>query len=373
MVTALLDSPRSGTLSRVKAIIRYWSEPLTSDGQPARRPTAAEAADLAFRTIFEHAAEMMIVIDEAGRIIKANAATVLMTGYPRPELQRMTLADIDQIALSLEELANLKGDEVQVVRGRHRRRNGTLYPVQTSLRRLPSQGPDRFLVSAADITEREQGERLGQMVVDRTLQAQEDERKRIARELHDGLCQAVSSVLMQLDALDTRSLDPRTLATIRSALSDTLVEIRRLSHGLRPAALDEIGLVAAIELIVAQARRAGLDASLACVGVDMDSTLPPDLATALYRIAQEAVNNGMRHARSKQISVVLHATKRKVRMLIEDDGCGFDPDADTNKLGLGLTSMAERARMVRGTFLVERQLGGGTSVVVTAPLETLHA
>jgi signal transduction histidine kinase len=211
----------------------------------------------------------------------------------------------------------------------------------------------------------ELSERVGRSAVRALLEGQELERKRLARELHDETGQALASILLGLKTLE-REVGAEPLAVIRDLVASALGDVRRLTVELRPPALDDFGLAAALERLAGMvAERSGLDVDVN-VGVPA-KTLPPEHATAIYRIAQEALTNVVKHASARSISIVVTTAEGMVRTMIEDDGVGFAFSA-VREEALGLVGMRERALLLGGRFDVESSPGGGTTIVAEIPL-----
>jgi PAS domain S-box-containing protein len=208
--------------------------------------------------------------------------------------------------------------------------------------------------------------------------AEEDERRRLARELHDQLGQHLTALALGLTEVH-RLLDAGLSAKARLAQLDDLAQLmtrdaRYLALELRPPELDDVGLESAIASYVEQWRtRYGVDAEVAITGVAAERPLPPELGTAIYRIVQEALTNVARHAKARQASVMLGKDESEVRLIVEDDGRGFDLDATMDLVRrqrrLGLAGMRERAALVGGTLEVETRPGSGTTIYVRMPLE----
>lgn len=204
--------------------------------------------------------------------------------------------------------------------------------------------------------------------------AQESERARIARDLHDELGQSLTSVLLGLRAAQTSVQAGRVerdlgeqLAGLRSDAGDALTAVERLAFELRPLVLDDLGLIAALRRLVATVKeKHGLVIELASDLDDADR-LPRDVETTAYRVSQEALTNVVRHARADTVSVVLSVRPDRVRVVIEDDGAGFDAKAACDS-GFGMSSMRERAVLVGGTVQVTSDLGAGTTVVLEIPV-----
>lgn len=206
------------------------------------------------------------------------------------------------------------------------------------------------------------------------IAAQEDERKRIARELHDSTSQSLTSLVLGLRALggcDNLEIQ-RHAEDLREVAARTLDEVHQLALQLRPSVLDDLGLAAAIERYVADCRRhSGLEIDLAMRGLD-GPRLPAEVETALYRIVQESITNVIRHAEARTASIMIErhgGIAPGVRLVVEDDGKGFNPET-AGRAGqrLGLYGMHERAQLLGGSVTLESQPGAGSSVFVMIPL-----
>lgn len=202
------------------------------------------------------------------------------------------------------------------------------------------------------------------------LNVQEEERRRVARELHDDIAQRLTVLSMNLrqsadgeHVLGKTDTD-RALADIEALSTD----VRLISHRLHPAVLDDLGLVAALNALVAEFReREGMFATY--IGGEIPEDIPQDALTAIYRVTQEALRNVAKHAGKTHVKVVLRENDSKLRLEVRDFGTGFDQDDGEYPKGLGLISMKERARIAGGTLTVQSELGSGTSVVMEVPLE----
>ncbi len=207
------------------------------------------------------------------------------------------------------------------------------------------------------------------------LQAQEDERQRVARELHDEAAQALTSLLVHL-RLAERSQNPEELRQriheLRELTAAALEDVRRVALDLRPKILDDLGLAAALEWRVEEFEKAHqVRASLHVEGVTQ--RLPRMLELVLYRVAQEALTNVARHAQASQVAVTLIQSDGQVLLRVADDGVGFDPaQVDEASDGLGLLGMRERLAMVGGEFLLESAPGQGTQLAARIPLDAFH-
>jgi signal transduction histidine kinase len=213
-------------------------------------------------------------------------------------------------------------------------------------------------------------ERVARDALRRVVSAQELERRRLARELHDETGQALTSILLGLKSLedvrDQESLAEST-SRLRELVVTTLQDVRRLAVELRPKALDDFGLVAALERLVETFReQTGIEVDLEPrLG---DERLPSDVETTLYRITQEALTNVVKHAHAKHVSIVLTRRDGSISAVIEDDGQGFSEEQGSDN-GLGLLGMHERIALVDGRLAVESSPGSGTTLSIEVPSE----
>ena len=216
---------------------------------------------------------------------------------------------------------------------------------------------------------------LQHQLLNNIIGAQEDERKRIARELHDETSQVLTSIVLGLEGLEgERCLTDEArerAARLRSVTSRALEEVHHLSLELRPSALDDAGLVPGITRYLREyAARQRQDVDFRSIGTE-GLRLLPAAETAVFRIVQEALTNVARHARAHGVSVLLERRGPNLVTVVEDDGCGFAPDAVAAAPlpeRLGLAGMSERAALVGGHLTIESQPGEGTTVFVTVPL-----
>ncbi len=211
-------------------------------------------------------------------------------------------------------------------------------------------------------------------LLEKIITAQEDERRRIARELHDESSQALTSLMVGLRALEGATCLEEVRDTtdrLRTVAAQTLDGLHNLALELRPSVLDDLGLVAALKRYVRDyAAGFGLDADFEVVGLE-EKRLTPQVQTTLYRVVQEALTNVVRHAGASSVSVLLEQRGDSVIGIVEDDGCGFDVDSVLTSgqfRRLGLHGMQERTSLVGGRLTVESTPGVGTTVFIEIPL-----
>ena len=214
----------------------------------------------------------------------------------------------------------------------------------------------------------QQMQQLSRMI----LQAQEEERYRLARELHDEAAQSLTSLLVRLRLLE-RAHNPadaqQRVQELRELTARALEDVRRVALDLRPTILDDLGLGPALEWRVDEFNKGdGVHATIQVSG--MDRRLPRETELALYRVGQEALSNVSRHAQASHVEINLQQSDGVVALEIRDDGVGFDPDHvhPATGHGLGLVGIRERVATIGGTFAVNSRPGSGTAIVARVPV-----
>ena len=216
-------------------------------------------------------------------------------------------------------------------------------------------------------------ERQLRLLLGKGLGAQEDERKRVSRELHDGIGQALTAMSMGLETLDTP--DPNgnghdeQVELLKETVSNALRDLRRMTVALRPAALDDLGLMSAIRRY-AQVFSDSSNIRFEIEECGIDQRLEPSLETVVYRVVQEAVNNAVRHSEASCVDIRFIREKDALVVTVEDDGKGFDLESDKSDQGVGIQGMYERASMVGGRLDITSKAGRGTTVRLTIDLGT---
>ena len=232
-----------------------------------------------------------------------------------------------------------------------------------------------LVATERDLAAAEERARFRRELLARVIDAQEAERARVARDLHDQIGQSLTSVLLGLRLLDgCLTGDPVRLADagahgheVRSLVAHALTEVRHLAFDLRPTVLDDVGLIAAVRrLALDVTARAGVAVDVDARGVDDEARLPAEVETVVYRVVQEALTNVARHAGASRATVEIVADGARVTATVVDDGAGFDV-ADGPLRSLGLAGMRERAALVGGHLDVVSAAGNGTTVSLDVP------
>ncbi|WP_300454121.1 PAS domain S-box protein [Accumulibacter sp.] len=328
----------------------------------------------------DEAALAIFWLDVDNRVFYANAEACRSLGYSLADLRTLRACDVAPAfpeSISRSFWREIRQSRVVHFESIFRRRDGSSFPVDLSIKHARYQGREYIFAFAQDITDRkraelhlaESNERLRQLS-QRLLSVQEEERRALARELHDDFGQQLGALKVNLAMLE-RDVEHaghrRRLADCIEIAQYAREHIQDTARRLRPPILDDLGLAETLRWYArSQAERAG------CVIEVNDrlANLSPELETAAFRIVQEAVSNAIRHGKARRIVIDAAVDGRDLSLVIADDGCGFDPQAISYgfQSGLGLIGMRERSALLGGRFVLASQPGSGVRIEVTLPL-----
>ena len=226
-----------------------------------------------------------------------------------------------------------------------------------------------FVGSAADITDQKLAQEALEKIGGKLIEAQEEERSRIARELHDDICQRLALLSMELEQANRGSNSGRSpkLEEIRRHCAEIAVDVQALSHKLHSSKLEYLGLAPAIRSYCREFSQQH-DVSVQFADENVPNFLPRDISLSLFRVAQEALQNALKHSGIRQFSVVLRNSENEIQLEVSDRGAGFDVERAMLDRGLGLVSMQERVHLVHGIFTIESTVNGGTRILVRVPM-----
>jgi two-component system sensor kinase FixL len=367
-VSRYADWSREQLLERLQAL----ETGATADVPPVehierrRAQSALRESEARLRAILQTAVEGIVTIDERGIIESFNPAAEKIFGYkaeevigksvnvlmPEPHCHEHDRYIQNYLRTGQAKIIGI-GREVQ-----GRRKDGTVFPMDLAVSEVQLENRRLFTGFIRDITERKRLEREILEVTDR-------ERRRIGQELHDGLCQQLAGIELISEALarDLRKQNHPAAAQvdrITEHLRNAIAEARRLARGLSPVSLESNGLTVALgELVTAVARLFNLECRF-----QTGEPVPVrnnTVANHVYRIAQEAIHNAVRHGRARSVVVSLHRQGEHARLTVADNGSGFDRERVNGK-GMGLQIMKYRAGMIGATLSVESAPGRGTTV-----------
>jgi two-component system, NarL family, sensor histidine kinase DegS len=334
-----------------------------------------------YRYVFECASDAIWIQDIGGHFEDGNKGWEKLSGFTVAEIKGKHLSKFltpEALALAREVRKKLvTGEEFeQPYEQQVIVKSGAAKTVKMSTNAIISSGKIiGFEHVARDITQEKQTQENMRAYLQQITRAQEEERKRISRDLHDDVSPDLIILIQKLDQL---AAAPRLkLATIKENLEDirgqavkALEGLRATAQGLRPRVIDDLGLVAALEWIAEELERTQ-HVRIRVETKNMDRTLAPETQILLFRIAQEALNNIRKYARAANVSIRLDGGEKHIRMTIADDGQGFEAPGKIEKMvsagRLGLMGMHERARLLNGTLQIKSAPGKGTVITVTLP------
>ncbi len=340
------------------------------------------ASEEKYRQLFENAHDAICIQDNEGYILEANEAMARQTGYDMESLLHMKVTDF----LSEEGIEVAREVRQKLLRGEDlgrtydqqiTRKDGTQAFLRLSTSLILNEGkPVAFQHIVRDVTEERRMQENLRFYLQQTTKAQEEERKRISRELHDDTIQALVVLSRQLDNLASR--DKRLpeehlqrLEELRQRTNDIMQGVRRLSQDLRPAALDRLGLPAALEWLASDVSGySGLAVKVNVSGGER--RLAEEVELILFRIVQEALRNVWRHSQATVANIEVMFGVSNIKIIISDNGKGFSPPRSIGDLAkdgrLGLAGMQERASLINGTLILQSKPGMGTTVTIEAPI-----
>lgn len=353
------------------------TSPASMGGSTPRRQVTVQREKL-YKAIFEASPDGVVVVDERGMIQEINAAAENLFGYVRGELLGQRVEVLVPRSARGGHLGHRRSfmDDPHArpmgigmeLRGEHK--DGTQVPVEISLSPLPMGGERLVIATIRDMSQRNRLRDFGAGA----LRASEEERQRIARELHDDTAQHLATLMIHLRLIERAGSEAawrERLEQFREELGSLADGVRRIARGLRPPELEDAGVVTAIRSHLRNTAQT-TDVEVDFDADNIDPHLTPDSKLVLYRVVQEAVSNVVRHADATRITVKLQRNGRAILVSVEDDGKGFQPGRveSTGPGGLGLIGMQERAVMIGGRVRIESRPGEGTRVELEIPTET---
>jgi PAS domain S-box-containing protein len=360
---------------------RYVAELEKRIAERKRAEIALRESEERYRELFENAKDAIYVHDLDGTYLSINRAAEKLSGYSRGEIIGHNFKEfvapeyVKYVRDSFWKKLAKKGEttyEVDVIK-----KDGRRVPIEVSSRAIYENG---ILVGvqgmARDITERKLAQDALQMFSHHLIEAQEEERRRIARELHDQIGQILTAVKMNLHAVQQFSQGSEAGSYIKDnmeAVDEALRLVRDLSVELRPPILDDLGLTTALRWYVDRyTKRTGLNVDVIVDLPDENERFARELETACFRIAQEALTNVVRHAKATQVIVRLTLDTDVLFLIVKDDGVGFDVERLRKRAPrvatLGLVSMQERAHAAGGRIEIESAPASGTEIRFSLPL-----
>ncbi|MBM4446881.1 MAG: PAS domain S-box protein [Chloroflexi bacterium] len=337
-----------------------------------------------YEELFTNASDAIWVHDLNGKIIMANKACETVSGYsPDDAIGKNVSEFMSPDALSIARGIKIKLMKGQAIDQRYDQRlikkddSEAIVELFTRLIRDDDGKPIAFQNIARDVTEERRLRDNLRFQIHKTLMAQEEERKRIARELHDDIAQSILLLSRQLDILISGGAQNRLpkasvgeLEYIQNIANETYKGLQRYARDLRPSILDQMGLVAALNWLAEElSKELGTKTT---VKADKLPLLASETELAMFRIAQEALNNVRKHAQASEVNITVKTDSNNIKMAITDNGKGFSTPRLTGDLAregkLGVLGMEERARLIGGELHIKSGPGKGTTVIAKAPI-----
>jgi PAS domain S-box-containing protein len=364
---------------------------MNESGEPSRmfgihlditeRKSAEEAlrkSEEKFRRVVEHIGDALFVDNVEGQIVFANERFLNLFGYSREELPDIELEDY----IAPEYRATLRDRHDRRVRGEAvpthfeyegRRRDGKRMWLEVDVVPVTDENDNLIGTQSAlrDITERKRTEEALSDMTRKLVEAQEQERARIARELHDDITQRLAMLAIEIEQVKEHAETPSEVGNRVHELSnrtkDISSDVQALSHELHSSKLEYLGIVGGMKSWCREfGERRGMEIEFKSSG--LPNSLPSEISLCLFRVLQEALNNAAKHSGVERVDVQLREESGEIHLIVSDLGKGFDVASAMQDRGLGVTSMQERVRLVGGTIVIDSKPLGGTTIHVRVPL-----
>lgn len=327
------------------------------------------ASEERWRSLIEQAADEIIIHDFEGNILDVNLATCKLLGYDRKEIigSNMTLLDqkynLNQFKTQWNKLrpenASIKLESIQ------KRKNNTTFPVEIHLSLIDLTDTKLILSVASDISVRQETERK---VLNAVIEAEENERKRFATDLHDSIGPLLSSINLYLSALSKSKLNERNeqiISSSREIVNETLINIKEISNNLSPHVLNDFGLVNAINSFISKINLSKT-INITLDSKNLEKRINQQIEVVIYRVITELINNTIKHAEANNIQISLSRENNSLNLIYIDDGKGFDPDEiNSESTGMGLYNILSRIKSLNGSHNIQSnpETGGMIAVV----------
>jgi PAS domain S-box-containing protein len=330
-----------------------------------------------FRVMADSTPSLVWMCDERGRITYLNGRRLAFTGpdpatgYGDNWITYVHPDDVEHMLANLYEALKIKQPFSQEYR--LRRSDGIFrWMLDVASPRVNGDGSfGGFIGSATDTTDQKLAQQALAKISGQLIEAQEKERSRIARDLHDDICQRLALLSMEIERANRTSngspaATKQNLEDIRKHCSEIAGDVQALSHQLHSATLDYLGVVTAIRSFCGEVSKQH-EACIEFIDSNVPKRLPKDISLCLFRIAQEAVHNAVKYSGTNQFLVAICAIEDEVQLVVRDTGAGFDVEEAKKNRGLGLVSMQERIHLVQGRFAVDSKPGRGTRIFAAVP------
>ena len=371
------------SLSIFWLLLRPWSSarseipPFESGVSPNAVQQSSHRLDSFSRNLFDSVSDGVLILDPSNRIVAANEATRSKFGHTSATFVGQSFRDLfpgngrdvfDEIIEQMEDTGRAQ------VESDGRRLDGTTFHAALRGGKIAYLGRPALLITVDDVTEQSLLAEQQVLLSRKIMVAQEEERTRISRDLHDGLGQLIAAVHFELGAIRKRLTGRPGVSNDEFAGADSLIEeagekLRRICRGLRPPVLDDLGLLPSVRQLVDEFEEySPLEIDLQ-IRLDEDRfPISPEVALCVFRVLQEALTNVTRHANAQTVDVTLVREYQWLVLSVYDNGRGFDERELESVGGFGIAGMRERAKLVKGTFEIKSVRDQGTRLVLRIPV-----
>ncbi|HTY85061.1 MAG TPA: PAS domain S-box protein, partial [Silvibacterium sp.] len=382
---SLWDSYRkyvTGTILLITALLLLIAGLLLERARKRKAEALLRESEKRFRVMAETTPTLVWMCDSQGKVTYLNERRLAFTGgdpkagYGDSWIEYVHPDDVrnvkDCMAQGLKDRASFSREY------RLRRSDGAYrWMFDVASPRLNGDGSFAgFIGSAIDVTDQKVAQQALEKVSGQLIEAQEKERRRIARDLHDDICQRLALLSMELDqanrsAHESADATKQRLGEIRQHCSEIAVDVQSLSHELHSSKLDYLGITAAIRGFCLEFSKQH-EVSIKFTDRNVPAKIPREISLCFFRVTQEALHNAVKYSGVRDFRVELTATAEEIQLAVSDAGRGFDVEAARKHHGLGLVSMQERVHLVHGSLFVESESGKGTKILAVVPLVSVR-
>lgn len=325
-----------------------------------------------FRSIFNNSEDAIFILDSEGYVIEANNIACSRLEYPKTELlglNREQFNHPDYKIVFLEAIKRVKKHTLASYETIHITKSGKNIPVEAFVNTIDYKGKKCFMVVARDITERKEIEKR---IFNAVIEAEEKERLRFSKDLHDGIGALLSSIKIYINLLETAAEEHKRQLLIESTkelIGEAILAAREISRNLQPSTIRDFGLVSSVQTFIDKINKTGV-LKINSRYMHLEARLPINAEVMLYRIITELFNNTLKHANAKGVTLLLSKENNLINLLYVDDGIGFD--AEKVKHGLGLDNIRARVLSIEGVFKMETEKGMGIKVSIIIDLRRFN-
>lgn len=322
-----------------------------------------------FRTLFNNTSDLIIVFDKKGNLIEANLATSEALGYSKTQLMTKNISDLASSSHSnlLHDIqSKLKDSDKYIFEAEYISKNGNNIPVEINTKPLNLNREEYLICISRIITERQE---MRKKILKTIIDTEEKERKRFAKELHDGLGPLLSTIKLYINELDAAEIDQKEkkeyINYSNELIDEAVASTRNISNNITPNIISSYGLVKSLESFCNKINKAQqLEVSFKTINID--SKFDETIELIFYRIVTELINNTIKHASASHINIILELLNNKLILTYRDDGIGFNlrEVLEDDKSGMGLKNIISRINSINGSYFFDENVKNGTEITI---------